>query len=154
MPDPGSLQAYINAGIAERQADAIQKVPVPRYQGRLVVRYKAIDARSLIRIGIDAEKNPDEVSGVIDAAVAVLLASCDGCETTMDGETTDLGVKLGTDLTTLLGITEILTPEEAVYAVFEDEVAIVNTANQLRQFQQLAGAEITEAVVGNSEAAS
>ncbi len=155
MSDPGSIQAYITADIKKAQEQEIQKIPIPRFEGRLIVRYKAVDARTLIKIGIDAQKDPDEVNGVITAAVDSLLATCEGTETDR-GE--DLGKPLGADLAAFLGLGEVVSGDpvqgnrEGVYLIFDDEFAIVNTSNQLTQFQELANQKVSDNIVGESDA--
>jgi hypothetical protein len=157
LSDPGSLQAYITSDIKKAQEQEIQKIAVPRFEGRLIVRYKAVDARTLIKIGIDAQGDPDEVNGVITAAVDALLAACEGTETDR-GE--DLGKVLGAELAGFLGLGEVVSTDsiqgnrEGVFLIFDDEFAIVNTSNQLKQFQQLANQKIGEEIVGNSGAVS
>lgn len=157
MPDeaiaPGSIQAYINGDIRKRQTQEVQKLPVPRFNGRLIARYGTVDPRTLIAIGIEGEKNPDQVEGLITASVDTLLAACQGTETEIDGETHDLGQTLGAGLAAFLGLEGAQTDREGVFLIFEDELDIINTANQLKQLQQMANQQITDAVVGKSKAA-
>jgi hypothetical protein len=170
---PGSLQAYILGGIKAKQTATVQKIPVPRFEGRLVVRYHSLPSRELIRISMVAQKYPDEatatgaeereveqaqVEGLIQASVTALLESCEGCETTIDGVTHDLGVKLGLGLSRMLGEAAecdgAANDREAVFLIFQDEADIVTCANKLRQFQALANARSADDMVGNSGAVS
>jgi hypothetical protein len=155
---PGSLQAFILGGMRAAQAEAIQGIAVPRFGGRLVVRYHSLPSRELIRISMEAQKHPDEVEGLIQASVTALLESCEGCETTIDGQTHDLGVKLGLGLAGLLGETAgcdgAANDREAVFLIFGDEADIVTCANKLQQFQALANTRAADEIVGNSGAAS
>ena len=146
---PGSLQAYITADIRKQHAQEIEKVPVPRFNGRLVLRCQSVDPRTVIRIGLSAEENPDPVEGVIMAAVEALLASCVGTETDKGD---DLGYPLGAALAGYLGLVkedEIISDREAVLVIFGDESEIVEAAAGLRRFQQAASKKVSENIVGN-----
>jgi hypothetical protein len=153
----GSLQAYILGGIKAEQTDTIQRIRVPRFDGRLVLRCHSLPSRELLRISMIAQKDADEVEGLIQASITALLESCEGCETTVDGTTHDLGVKLGLDLAQMLGAAAgcdgAREDREAVCLVFKDEADIVTCANELQQFQALANARSADKMVGNSEAA-
>lgn len=155
---PGSLQAYILGGMKAEQAQTVQKIPVPRFDGRLVVRYHSLPSRELIRISMVAQNHTDEVEGLIQASITALLGSCEGCETTIDGVTHDLGVKLGLGLSQMLGegagCDGAANDREAVCLIFGDEADIVTCANELQQFQALANARAADDMVGNSEAVS
>lgn len=157
MTDPASLKAYVTGNLAAKQATTIQKVPVPRFGGRLTLRCRTLADRDLLRLSVDAEESPDRVEGLIQAAVTSLLQSCEGCETEIDGETVDLDKRLGLELSQYLGeeagCGSAHTDREAVLEVFGGEVDIVETATKLQQIQALGNAEIAGETVGNSEAA-
>jgi hypothetical protein len=152
-----SLRAYILDGMRVEQEDAIQRIRIPRFDDRLVLRCHSLPSRELIRIGMVAQNHTDEVEGLIQASITALLKSCDGCETTVDGTTHDLGVKLGLDLAEMLGAAAgcdgAMSDREAVCLIFKDEADIVTCANELQQFQALANARSADEMVGNSEAA-
>lgn len=149
---PGSIQSYISGAIRKRLATEIEKVPVPRFGGRLVLRCQAVDPRTLIRMGLEQQEADDPVDGVINAAVDGLLAACVGSETDR-GE--DLGVRLGAELANTLGLTEgfdaPITDREAVFLVFDDEAEIVEAAASLSRFQELAMNRAGDEIVGKSE---
>lgn len=157
MPDEqlGSIQSYVLGALREKLAGEIEKVPVPRFGGRLILRCQAVDPRTRIKMGLDSSEADDPVDGVINASIDGLLAACVGCETDR-GE--DLGVKLGVELATQLGLTEGLdfavSDREAVRLVFEDEAEIVEAAVSLGNFQELAQKKASEDVLGKSSEAS
>jgi len=153
MPDetPGSVQSYILGALREKVASEIEKVPVPRFGGRLVLRCQAVDSRTRIRMGLETNEADDPVQGIIDASIDGLLAACVGSETDR-GE--DLGAKLGVELATMLGLTEGLehpvNDREAVYLIFEDEAEIVEAAVSLAKFQDVAQQKASDDVLGKS----
>lgn len=152
----GSIQDYINAQVKKRQTQEIQKIPVPRIP-RLVIKYQAMDSRTLIRMGLETQEAVDPVQGLIDASIDALIAASVGSESDR-GE--DLGLPLGAALASFLGFEGAINPDphkadrEGVYLLFEDEAEIVETANQLSQFQQRANQKIAEDLVKNSEEAA
>lgn len=154
----GSVQGYIRSAMRKSMAREIEKVPVPQFQGKLVLRCQALEPRALIKMGIDVQEAANPVDGVIDASVDALLAACVGSESDR-GE--DLGVPLGAALATTLGLTEgtqlSLDPQaadrEAVFLVFGNEAEIVAAANSLQSFQQLVQEKANNEIVGNSGAA-
>ncbi len=152
---PGSIQSYINGALRKRLTSEVEKVPVPRFGGRLVLRCQAVDPRTLIRMGLESQEAADPVDGVINAAVDGLLAACVGSETDR-GE--DLGVPLGSALAATLGLTENMdvpiNDREAVFLIFEDEAEIVEAAASLNRFQELAMRDAGNDIVKNSAAAA
>lgn len=155
---PGSLKAHITGEMKERRANTVERVKVPRFNGRLLLRCRTMSDRDLLRMSLDAEEAPDKVEGLIQAGITALLDTCEGSETVIDGETIDLGAKLGLELSTYLGedanCGAARDDREAVVEVFGGEADIVETAAKLGQIQTLANAKIAEDIAGNSDAAS
>ena len=154
----GSLKAHITADLRAKRQTTIEKIPVPRFNGRLLLRCNTLDDRDWLRMSLDAQAQEDEVEGLVDAAITALLGSCVGSETKIDGETIDLGKQLGLELSAFLGkdaeCGDAQTDAEAVVEIFGGEADIVEAANHLEGRHRSSNSKIADDVVGNSEAAS
>jgi hypothetical protein len=154
-PVNGSLQEYVLGALVKRSTE-IQKLPIPRFGGRLVIRYGQVPPRDLLRLSLQLESaKGDEVDRLLVSLADALLKACQGTETDKGD---DLGKKLGTDLADYLGVEPPLgewSPEgdrEAVFVIFDDDVELVKHANQLRQVAELAQEQAQGELVGNSGA--
>ncbi|HTG23807.1 MAG TPA: hypothetical protein VK681_27485 [Reyranella sp.] len=157
----GSLRAHITGDMKAKRASTVEKVAVPRFNGRLILRCRTMSDRDLLRLSLDAQEADDQVEGLIDAGITALLNSCEGCETDQvdaQGSPVDLGRALGLELSTYLGeeagCGQAQDDREAVVEIFGGEADIVETANKLGQLQARANSRIAEDTVGNSGAAS
>ena len=63
---PGSIQAYVTSQIRKGLSTETQKIAVPKFGGRLILKCQAVDARTAIRMSIEAQQDPDEVEGLIN----------------------------------------------------------------------------------------
>jgi hypothetical protein len=161
VAEPGSVKAYILGDIKAKRESVTERVPVPRFNGRVVLRCHSLADRDALRLSLEAEETEDKVEGLIQAAITALLSSCDGVETDQtgpDGKPVDLGVKLGLELSQYLGpdadCGTARSDREAVVEIFGGEADIVMAANELGSLQQIANVEIEKQVVGESGAAS
>lgn len=159
--EPGSLKAYITGEMLEKRATGIERISIPRFNGRLVLRCRTMSDRDLLRLSLDAREADDEVEGLIEAGITALLNSCEGCETDQtdaEGNPVDLGKRLGLELSTYLGedaeCGQAHDDREAVVEIFGGEADIVETATELGQLQARANRRIADEMVGNSGAAS
>lgn len=152
-----SLKAYVLSEVNERRKDVEpQKLAIPRFP-RLLVRYAPVDPRKLLGLSLQLERaKGDEVTTMLAALADLLVEASVGAETDR-GE--DLGVSLGKGLADFLGVTgpdgqEAFSDQEAVFLLFDDDIALVKHANRLRQLLDLAAEQEEAELVGNSSAAS
>ena len=150
-----SIRDYINAEIKQKRAGEVQTLPVPRMP-RLLIKYRTLDDREIIRLSLETQEGDDPVQSLIDASLDSLIASSIGSESDR-GE--DLELPLGAALATFLGLGECLNPDpkkadrEGAYLIFESERALVETASELSLFSTEANQKVAESIVKNSEEA-
>lgn len=153
--EPGSLRAYVIGEVEERRESTVERIGIPRFKGRLVLRCHTVHDRDLLRASLELEEAKDKVEGLIQGAITALLNSCDGVETDKGD---DLGVKLGVELSQYLGpdvkCGQARDDREAVLEIFGSEADLVSTANKLGFLSEAANEQIEVQIVGNSDAAS
>lgn len=153
----GSLGKYIAGDLRRRHAARVVEVPVPRFNGRLVLHCRTLDPRMRLEMSVAASQDGEriDVDGLIAGATTALLGSCEKSSTTMDGVVHDLP-PLGMALSQLLGpeaeCGSAQSDQEAAIEVFGDEADLVEAANTLREESEVAGDEIVKETVGNSGA--
>jgi hypothetical protein len=148
-PVEGSLQDYVLGEIKERSRET-QKMAIPRLP-RLVIRYGPIESRDLLRLGAGVS-GVDDVDDILTTGADALVKACEGTETDR-GE--DLGKKLGRELAEYLGIAPPdgewtgEADREAVFLIFDDDLALMKHVNELRQMRELAAERVEGELAGN-----
>jgi hypothetical protein len=152
----GTLKAYIIGQMQEKRAASIERLPIPRFTGRLVLRCRTPSDRDRLAYGYRVERaaeGENAIPALVEGAVKLLLDTCDGVETDREE---DLGVKLGIGLATYLGPEVCGVPHddtEAVLGIFGGEVDVVEAAGELQNRSGATNIAIEREIAGNSEAA-
>lgn len=157
----GSLREYINGDLRKKYAQRVEKIAIPRFNGRLLLRCRTLDPEMRLEMTVAAtEASQGEritAKGLIAGATAALLQSCEGAEATFEGTLHELP-KLGISLSRFLGAEAdcglAQTDEEAVIEVFGAADDMVEAANKLRALSEGTAVEVEAEIAGNSEAAS
>lgn len=154
----GSLREFINGNLRRKHAATIEKISVPRFNGRLVLRCRSLDPKTRLEMSLAATPQEGEqfdVNGLIDGAITALVKSCIASETEIDGVIHDLP-PLGVALSQFLGADAecgmAQADEEAAIEVFRDVDDLVEAANDLRLKSEAAGEKVQAEIQGNSEA--
>jgi hypothetical protein len=159
--EAGTLKAYITSELRSKRAAGVERIPIPRFNGKLVLRCRTVSDRERIGYTVTIEQAKDKVQGLIEAAVAQLLSTCEGVETDQtgaDGQPVDIGQTLGVGLSQYLGpdaeCGKAHDDTEAVLEIFGSEADLVEAVAELQTLSGDNNARIEREIVGNSEATS
>lgn len=152
---PDTLKSYITGQMREKREASIERLPIPRFGGRLILRCRTPSDRERLDLsyGVERAAKDNEVPALIEGSAKLLLDTCQGVESDR-GE--DLGCKLGVELATYLGAEVCGVPHgdlEATLGVFASEADVVETAGELQNRSGETNVRIEREIAGNSEAA-
>ena len=143
-----SLRDRLRAARIEQQAETIHELPIPGYDGQLVVKYRNPDWKERRRVMMHI-KGPDVVARELEAAADTLVVSCVGVDAHVDGETVALPYKLDKGLAEYLLDEQVETDRQAVFVVFPSETALMAHLEQLSELQLAADGVIDAQVEGD-----
>jgi hypothetical protein len=154
-----SIRSEIIANMRAKRAQKTVKIPVPRFEGRLVVHCRTLTPRQRLASSLAAQDGTGEigVDGLIDGAIMGLGGSLEKATTNIDGQEIIVA-------TTWLQLSQELGPEgecgmaqtdeEAVVEVFGDEAELVHAFDLLGEASQTNTTAVVKETVGESGAAS
>ena len=146
---PESLAERLRTQREQHAVPSETTLRVPGYD-ELYARYLPLEYRPARKIVEECINIPDAATRDLEAAVKTLLASCQGVEAHIDGETHDLGMGLGKQLADWLGLEGAENDQQAIMLIFPSEMAIMAHADRV----QAIGDVDEEALLKNSQAAS
>jgi hypothetical protein len=146
---PESLAERLRSQREQRTAPKETTLKVPGFD-ELYARYLPLGYRPARKIVEDCIDIPDPATRDLEAAVQTLLTACQGVEAHIDGETHDLGMKLGKALADFLGLEGSENDKQAIMLIFPSEMAIMNQAVEV---EGLSNETSDDQIVKNSVAA-
>jgi hypothetical protein len=165
-----SLQERLRAARAQKQEKEPIRIPIPgcdvawetddgkKHEGHLVARYLPLRYRGKgqMRDISNRQGSGDPATDEIMMAAGTIVAACDGIEAVSDGQSSDLGVKMGRTLADYLGLdtTDLKEDTEAVFLIIPDEIQLINHSNRLTTEMGIVDEKLVKELLGNSGAAS
>lgn len=152
-----SLQQKVQAARSRGQKQAVVKVPIPGYQGKLVGRYRSVDWQTRVDINLALEGQKGRKSELLwGLAADSLLASCEGVEAQDGEQSEDLGMTYSRELGEWLGLDmeHVDNPREAIALIIEDGEELIEHFSAVRNAQTTGSNEVDQDIAGESPAAS
>lgn len=154
-----NIRSQIVAGMRAKRAQLPVEIPVPRFEGRLVLHCKTLTPRQRLASSLAAQDGTGEigVDGLIDGAIMGLAGSLEKATTNIDGQEIVVAsswLQLSQELGAEGECGAAQTDEEAVVEVFGDEAELVHAFDLLGEASQANSEGVVREAVGESEAAS
>jgi len=148
-----SLRDKLRAARATQQAEQIEEITIPGYDGQLVAKYRTLDWKERRAIGLNV-KGPNIAVKELDAAADLIVASCVGVDAHVDGQVAPIEadgqqLKLGKKLANELGFEGADTDRQAVFQIFPSEIALMNHVGALARAQLITNEQIDDDLAGN-----